>query len=221
MVHFSKEVYREIYREAFIYLYNFYLSCLKFFENFNDKIRCLFAVWLCNMNWFITKYSVYLLAVLFVLEKVPFVLWETSFTAGQPSTGGGSTSDKGKEWQMELLMEKLRSKASTFKPLVETAKNMRMTMLVSDLYLLCYFEVYRDTNTTSWYTGQAIRDRQHREESIAEVFGHSATFYQGYFLPVHGRAFRKLSKAVRVSIYHLVTNVKFIYCLVTHISHIK
>ncbi|XP_011866719.1 PREDICTED: mediator of RNA polymerase II transcription subunit 1 [Vollenhovia emeryi] len=48
---------------------------------------------------------------------------------GQPSTGGVSTSDKGKEWQMELLMEKLRSKASTFKPLVETAKNMRMAML--------------------------------------------------------------------------------------------
>ncbi|XP_012531022.2 mediator of RNA polymerase II transcription subunit 1 [Monomorium pharaonis] len=47
---------------------------------------------------------------------------------GQPPTGG-STSDKGKEWQMELLMEKLRSKASTFKPLVETAKNMRMAML--------------------------------------------------------------------------------------------
>ncbi|XP_077279456.1 mediator complex subunit 1 [Temnothorax americanus] len=48
---------------------------------------------------------------------------------GQPLTGGGSVSDKGKEWQMELLMEKLRSKASTFKPLVETAKNMRMAML--------------------------------------------------------------------------------------------
>lgn len=48
---------------------------------------------------------------------------------GQPSTGGGQVSDKGKEWQMELLMEKLRSKASTFKPLVETAKNMRMAML--------------------------------------------------------------------------------------------
>jgi len=36
---------------------------------------------------------------------------------------------------MELLMEKLRSKASSFKPLVETAKNMRMAMLVSNLYL--------------------------------------------------------------------------------------
>lgn len=40
---------------------------------------------------------------------------------------------------MELLMEKLRSKASTFKPLVETAKNMRMA-LVSDF---CYFESCR------------------------------------------------------------------------------
>lgn len=59
---------------------------------------------------------------------------------GQPSTGGGQVSDKGKEWQMELLMEKLRSKASTFKPLVETAKNMRMAMLVSDFYLFCNFQ---------------------------------------------------------------------------------
>lgn len=39
--------------------------------------------------------------------------------------------DKGKEWQMELLMEKLRSKSSSFKSLVETAKNLRMAMLVS------------------------------------------------------------------------------------------
>lgn len=52
---------------------------------------------------------------------------------GQPPATGGSGMDKGKEWQMELLMEKLRSKASTFKPLVETAKNLRMAMLVSDL----------------------------------------------------------------------------------------
>lgn len=67
---------------------------------------------------------------------------KTSFTVGQPSTGGSSASDKGKEWQMELLMEKLRSKASTFKPLMETAKNMRMAMLVSDFYLFCHFEAY-------------------------------------------------------------------------------
>jgi len=59
---------------------------------------------------------------------------------GQPSPGGGSASDKGKEWQMEFLMEKLRSKSSTYKPLVETAKNMRMAMLVSDFYLFCHFE---------------------------------------------------------------------------------
>lgn len=58
---------------------------------------------------------------------------------GQSLTGGGQVSDKGKEWQMELLMEKLRSKASTFKPLVETAKNMRMAMLVSNFYLFLSF----------------------------------------------------------------------------------
>lgn len=55
------------------------------------------------------------------------------FTVGQPSTSTGVTSDKGKEWQMELLMEKLRSKSSTLKPLVETAKNMRMAMLVREI----------------------------------------------------------------------------------------
>ncbi|EGI60674.1 hypothetical protein G5I_11094 [Acromyrmex echinatior] len=69
--------------------------------------------------------------------------------AGQPSPGGGSASDKGKEWQMEFLMEKLRSKSSTYKPLMETAKNMRMAMLVSDFYLLCHFEACQDMNTTS------------------------------------------------------------------------
>lgn len=77
---------------------------------------------------------------------------------GQPSTGGGSASDKGKEWQMELLMEKLRSKSSTFKPLVETAKNIRITMLVSDFCSLFYFKTYQDINMTSHNVGQAIRD---------------------------------------------------------------
>ncbi|XP_020295798.1 mediator of RNA polymerase II transcription subunit 1 [Pseudomyrmex gracilis] len=49
---------------------------------------------------------------------------------GQCSTRGGeSAPDKSKEWQLELSMEKLRSKAATFKPLVETAKNVRMAML--------------------------------------------------------------------------------------------
>lgn len=42
--------------------------------------------------------------------------------------GGGV--DKGKEWQMELLMEKIRSKASQYKTFAETAKSVRMTLLV-------------------------------------------------------------------------------------------
>ncbi|XP_032453242.1 mediator of RNA polymerase II transcription subunit 1 isoform X1 [Nasonia vitripennis] len=49
--------------------------------------------------------------------------------AEQTTGGGVVSSDKSKEWQMELLMEKLRSKASSFKSLVETAKNIRMAML--------------------------------------------------------------------------------------------
>lgn len=46
-----------------------------------------------------------------------------------PGAGGSPAVDKGKEWQMELLMEKLRSKASSFKSFVEIAKNLRMSML--------------------------------------------------------------------------------------------
>lgn len=38
--------------------------------------------------------------------------------------------DKSKDWQLELLMEKLRSKASQFKSLTEMAKTVRMAMLV-------------------------------------------------------------------------------------------
>lgn len=63
---------------------------------------------------------------------VPRYISNAFFCAGgQPSAIGGTGMDKGKEWQMELLMEKLRSKASTFKSLVETAKTLRMAMLVS------------------------------------------------------------------------------------------
>lgn len=38
--------------------------------------------------------------------------------------------DKTKDWQLELLMEKLRSKAAQYKNFTETSKNVRMTMLV-------------------------------------------------------------------------------------------
>ncbi|XP_033334430.2 mediator complex subunit 1 isoform X2 [Megalopta genalis] len=54
---------------------------------------------------------------------------KSPLVSGQPPATSTSGMDKGKEWQMELLMEKLRSKASTFKSLVETAKNLRMAML--------------------------------------------------------------------------------------------
>jgi mediator of RNA polymerase II transcription subunit 1 len=39
--------------------------------------------------------------------------------------------DKAKEWQLELLMEKLRSKTGQFKSFVETAKALRMSLLAS------------------------------------------------------------------------------------------
>lgn len=42
--------------------------------------------------------------------------------------GGGV--DKPKEWQMELLMGKLRSKSSQFKTFAESAKAVKMSMLV-------------------------------------------------------------------------------------------
>jgi mediator of RNA polymerase II transcription subunit 1 len=37
--------------------------------------------------------------------------------------------DKSKDWQLEILMEKLRSKSSQFKSLAEISKNVRMAML--------------------------------------------------------------------------------------------
>ncbi|XP_046992764.1 mediator of RNA polymerase II transcription subunit 1-like [Schistocerca americana] len=41
----------------------------------------------------------------------------------------GPSFDKSKEWQMELLMEKLRTKSSQFKSFVECAKAVRMALL--------------------------------------------------------------------------------------------
>ncbi|XP_046389679.1 mediator of RNA polymerase II transcription subunit 1-like [Ischnura elegans] len=46
----------------------------------------------------------------------------------QKPTGPGP-GDKAKEWQMELLMEKLRSKAGQFKSFAENAKAVRMALL--------------------------------------------------------------------------------------------
>uniref|UniRef100_A0A1Y1L2C4 Mediator of RNA polymerase II transcription subunit 1 n=1 Tax=Photinus pyralis TaxID=7054 RepID=A0A1Y1L2C4_PHOPY len=48
-------------------------------------------------------------------------------TVGNP--GGATTTDKSTDWQLELLMEKLRSKASQLKSLQETSKTVRLTML--------------------------------------------------------------------------------------------
>lgn len=44
--------------------------------------------------------------------------------------------DKNKDWQLELLMEKIRSKAAQFKNFQDISKNVRMTMLVSTMLLL-------------------------------------------------------------------------------------
>ena len=49
---------------------------------------------------------------------------------------GGST----KAWQMEVLMERLRSKASGYKSLAESAKGIKQAVLVSiseDYELIC------------------------------------------------------------------------------------
>lgn len=46
------------------------------------------------------------------------------------STISTSVKDKSKDWQLEILMEKLRSKATQFKGLPEISKNVRMAMLV-------------------------------------------------------------------------------------------
>ncbi|XP_074040881.1 mediator complex subunit 1 [Leptinotarsa decemlineata] len=53
----------------------------------------------------------------------------------QLPNGSGSTSgppptkDKTKDWQLEMLMEKLRSKSAQYKSLPEISKNVRMTLL--------------------------------------------------------------------------------------------
>lgn len=39
--------------------------------------------------------------------------------------------DKTKEWEMEMLMEKLRAKSGQFKSFFESAKSLRMALLVS------------------------------------------------------------------------------------------
>ncbi|XP_055310270.1 mediator of RNA polymerase II transcription subunit 1 isoform X10 [Sitodiplosis mosellana] len=44
------------------------------------------------------------------------------------SKGSGST-ERNKKWQMELLMERLRSKSAQYKPLQDTSRNIRLAML--------------------------------------------------------------------------------------------
>lgn len=64
-----------------------------------------------------------------------------------------ASTDKSEDWQLELLMEKLRSKESQFKTFAETSKNVRMAMLVSTAYgvrfLPCKSRFFR-TNATLW-----------------------------------------------------------------------
>ena len=78
---------------------------------------------------------------------------------GAVPTGG--SLDKGREWQMELLMEKLRSKAASFKSLVETAKSIRSTIVVSYSNIfrisLIKLRVYFITMYTyKYFTGKTI-----------------------------------------------------------------
>lgn len=45
----------------------------------------------------------------------------------------GVSAERAKEFQMELLMEKLRTKTSQHKSLAETSKAVRMAMLVCEI----------------------------------------------------------------------------------------
>lgn len=51
-----------------------------------------------------------------------------------------ANQDKSKDWQLELLMEKLRSKTVQFKTFTETSKNVRMAMLVSFIVYVPVFD---------------------------------------------------------------------------------
>lgn len=45
--------------------------------------------------------------------------------------GPRGSKDKSKEWQLEMLMEKLRSKANQYRSFQQSAKDLRMALLVS------------------------------------------------------------------------------------------
>lgn len=60
-----------------------------------------------------------------------------SIVAGATAAGMAPQTaiDKNKDWQLELLMEKIRSKAAQFKNFQDISKNVRMTMLVRTIFL--------------------------------------------------------------------------------------
>lgn len=83
-----------------------------------------------------------------------------------------ATMDKSKDWQLELLMEKLRSKASQFKNFTETSKSVRMAMLVGRNLLTDNLRL-----TFMLFVGQAIRFGQCRKEPTPEMSRHTPAIY--------------------------------------------
>lgn len=54
-------------------------------------------------------------------------------TGGPQQRPTGSVfNDKNQKWQIELMMERLRSKKSQYKPFQEMSKTMRMALLVTE-----------------------------------------------------------------------------------------
>lgn len=84
-----------------------------------------------------------------------------------------SSSDKAKDWQLEILMEKLRSKSSQVRTLPEISKHVRMTLLVGFFCLKIKPLINKDLLPT----GKALCTRQCREKPTPKVFGHFAALY--------------------------------------------
>jgi hypothetical protein len=58
------------------------------------------------------------------------------------ATAAGISGERNKKWQMEMMMEKLRSKTGQYKTFLENAKALKMAMLVSLTILFhCIIEI--------------------------------------------------------------------------------
>lgn len=99
-----------------------------------------------------------------------YLIFPHIFYYSDTSTLPASAKDKTKDWQLEILMEKLRSKAAQFKSLPEISKNVRMSLLVSCIYFHLY---YLSTNIfqEKRYALDSVEKSQHQK--CLDILQHS------------------------------------------------